>query len=90
MSQPNSTPMTDDEILDLVQQMIDEGEIALQPERVNNGADRYRCPACGEDMPIQGHAYGSRPLDDLPDHKADCNAMRLQAALRARQERRTQ
>jgi len=91
MSNPTNDPsLSDDQIIDLVQEMIDDEDIALQPERNDNGPDRYSCPSCGEEMTIKGHAFGKMPLTELPNHKPDCKAIRLLAALRARQARRTQ
>ena len=84
MSNPTTNPMTDDEILDLVQTMLDGQDIALEAERDDNGPDRYRCPSCGNEMTIKGHAFGKLALTELPNHAPDCKAMRLLAALRAR------
>jgi len=91
MSNPTTDPnFSDDQIIDLVQEMFDDEDIALQRERNDNGPDRYSCPSCGEDMTIKGHAWGKLSLTELPNHKADCKAMKLLAALRARHARRTQ
>ena len=80
----NDHQLADDEIITLVEQMLDAGEIGVYPYYNSNGADSYECPSCGKSTRIVGHALGQSHLL-TGEHEEDCNAVKLMLALRHRE-----
>ena len=68
--------LADDEIIALLQEMLDSGELGVYPYYNDNGADSYECPSCGGSRKIKGHACGYMPLSS-GEHTEDCNLMKL-------------
>jgi hypothetical protein len=79
----DTSMMTDDQIFSLIEEMLADNDIGLYPERHDNGADCFTCPACKRSTPIKGYAYGMESLDS-GDHEPDCKAVRLARAIRDR------
>lgn len=76
----NDNRLADDEIIALVEEMLDAGEIGVYPYYNSNGADSYECPSCGKSTKIKGHAFGQSHLL-TGEHEDDCNAVKLMQAI---------
>jgi hypothetical protein len=47
-----------------------------------NGADVYKCPACGASFPISGYCGFIDSIDFIPEHREDCGFIKLQNLLK--------
>lgn len=79
----NDQQMSDADIIALVEQMFDEGEIGVYPYYNSNGNDSYECPSCGKSTVIVGHALGQSHLL-TGEHEDGCNAVKLMLAIQNR------
>lgn len=78
--------MTDPEILELIEEMFENNDIGLYPERNDGDADCYVCPSCYRSTRTVGYATAMESLDS-GDHDPDCRAIKLRDAIRARRKR---
>lgn len=50
---------------DQLRELFNDASIGLVPRAVQNGADEYSCPCCGEYKRIKGYAIGNEHITDL-------------------------
>jgi hypothetical protein len=68
--------MTHEELKKLLVECKNEGAFSMVPERNDNGADAYRCPACYATTRIMGHAYAGAGHYEV-EHEEGCCLVRL-------------
>ena len=68
------------EIITILHQAMQAGDLGLVAHRVDNGADYFECPGCGAEKKVKGYAYGTEPLSEV-EHKPECRLERLRLAM---------
>lgn len=75
MTQDNQDRLSDEQAKELLNNLI-LGGFGTSGHRVFNGADYYRCSACGATSDTMGYAGSDCSLDEI-EHDKDCGLLKL-------------
>lgn len=64
------------DIIEALQDLFEDGSLGLQAQRNDNGADSYRCISCDAEKKVDGYAFGTMPVTFL-EHRDDCPLMKI-------------